>query len=250
MLSEGEQGLYAGLSLSRADSYWDDQRVLQEEGCNSRHWSLQLHYEYGYSYYRTLFVSTSFEKDRCGDESSTGIPDLKLGLRGRVNPFRNGYTWELAMILPINGDTRDRRAPGSGLFGLEAGLYRTYRDDPYVKPFTVLTRGIWGWGLSTTIWSGGGGAELQGELNWRKRLNRLWRFKAWLSGHYALTGTHAGDHFSSRKSSDYDELSLGSRLSRHLARNTRVGFVLEQALWGRSTSRDTTLRLEFSRSWD
>lgn len=252
MLSEGEQSLYGSLSLSRANSYWDDRRELQQESCTSRDWSTTLHYEYGYSYYRTLFAATSFERNQCGSESSTGIPDLKLGMRGRVDHFRNGYTWELAVTLPVNGDTRDRRKPGSGLFGIEAGLFRTYRDDPYEKPFTVITHGVWGWGIGTTLWSGGGGQELWSDLNWRRRLSQQWRFKTWLSGRYSLSRDGAGSDydFSSRKSTDYDKLSLGARFSRKLFRNTSLGLALEQVLWGRSTSQDTTLRLEFYRSWD
>ncbi len=244
--------LYGSLSLSQADSYWDDQRDLQQDDCSRRDWSATLHYEYGYSYYRTLFAATSLELDKCGTESSTGIPDLKLGMRGRVNPFRNGYTWELAMIIPINGDREDRRKPGIGLFGVEAGLFRSYRDDPYDKPFTVINKGIWGWGLGATLWAERAGNELWGELNWRRRLSSQWRFKTWLSGHYSISGGDAGadDLFNSRKTIDYDKLSVGARFSRKLTRNTRLGLALEQAVWGRSTGQDTTLRLEFSRFWD
>ena len=252
MLSEGQQSLYSSLSLSRADSYWDDRRDLQRDDCTSRDWRADLHYEYGYSYYRTLFAATSFERDACGDQRSVGIPDVKLGMRGRVDPFRNSYSWELALIVPVNGDRVDRRKPGIGLFGIEAGLFRTYRDDPYEKPFTVLTRGIWGWGLGVTLWGEGAGHELWGELNWRRRLNRDWRFKSWLSGRYALAGDRVGadDIFSSRKSIDYDELTLGGRFTRRLSRGTSLGLSLEQALWGRNTSQDTSLQLELYRSWD
>jgi len=252
MLSEGQQTLYGSLSLSRADSYWDDQRDLQHSDCTNRDWSATLHYEYGYSYYRTLFASTSFEKYQCGDERAVGIPDLKLGMRGRVNPFRNGFSWELALIIPVNGDREDRRKPGNGLYGVEAGLFRTYRDDPYEKPFTSITRGVWGWGVGVTLWSAGAGQELWGELNWRRRLSDAWRFKTWLSGHYTLAGDDAGlgNNISSRKSVDYDKLAMGARLTRKLTRNTSLGVALEQALWGRSTSQDTTMRLEIYRSWD
>ncbi len=252
MLSEGQQTLYTSLSLSQADSYWDDRRDLQQDDCTSRDWSAGLRYEYGYSYYRTLFASTSFELNKCGDESSAGIPDLKLGMRGRVNPFRNSHTWELALIIPVNGDREDRRKPGIGLFGVEAGLYRTYRDDPYEKPFTVITQGVWGWGVGVTLWAEGAGQELWGELNWRRRLTDAWRFKGWLSGRYSLAGDTAGadDIFSVRKSIDYDKLTIGARFTRKLSRHTSLGLSLEQALWGRNASQDTTLQLGLSRSWD
>ena len=90
------------------------------------------------------------------------------------------------------------------------------------------------------------------ELNWRRRLSDEWRFKTWLSGNYSLAGDAAGsnDTFSSRKSTDYDKLTIGARFSRRLFRNTSLGLALEQALWGRNTSQDTTLRLEFYRSWE
>jgi hypothetical protein len=252
MLSEGEQTLYASLSLSQADSYWDDQRALQQDSCSSRDWRTTLHYEYGYSYYRTLFASTAFERNQCGSESAVGVPDVKLGMRGRVNPFRNGFSWELAAIIPVNGDRLDRRKPGNGLFGIEAGLFRSYLDDPYEKPFTEVTQGIWGWGLGATLWAEGAGQELWGELNWRRRLNDQWRFKTWLSGYYAIggSGAGAGDILSSRKAIDYDKLTLGARFSRKLTRNSSLGLALEQALWGRNTSQDTTLKLEFFKSWE
>ena len=252
MLSEGQQSLYLSLALSEADSYWDSRRELQQDHCTSRDWRTTLHYEYGYSYYRTLFASTAFERNQCGSDSAVGVPELKLGMRGRVDPFRNGYTWELALVVPLNGDRVDRRRPGIGLYGIEAGLYRSYRDDPYTKPFTEITSGIWGWELAATWWAQGAGQELRGELNWRRQLGHNWHLKAWLGGSLSFNsdGAVSGDLFSSRKRIDYDRLAFGVRVSRQLSRHTRLGLALEQALWGRNTSRDSTLKLEFSRSWD
>lgn len=252
MLSEGEQSLYLSLAMTEADSYWNDRRELQQDSCTSHDWRTTLHYEYGYSYYRTLFASTSYERNRCGSETVVGVPELKLGMRGRVDPFRNGYTWELAMILPVNGDRSDRRKPGSGLFGVEAGLFRSYYDDPYQHPFTEITHGIWGWELGTTVWAEGAGLELRGELNWRRRLNDRWRFKTWLGGYYANgnSTSGAGDILSSRKAIDYDKLTCGARFSRKLTRHSSMGLELEQTLWGRNTSQDTSLKLAYSILWD
>ena len=252
MLSEGEQSLFTSLELSRADRYWDDNRSLQQDDCTSNDRALGLRYEYGWSYYHTLFAATSFEMDRCGTEKATGIPDLKLGMRGRVNPFRNGHTWELALILPVNGDRLDRRSPGNGLFGIEAGLYRSYRDDPYQRTTTSDRQAVWGWGAGINLWSEAAGEELWGELSWRKPFSGPWRFRVRLVGRYSLGGGDAGSGgiFDRRKTIDYDRLGVGARISRQLNRGSSLGLGLEQAVWGRNTASDTILKLDFHRSWD
>ncbi len=248
----GEQSLYASLSLSQADSYWDDRRELQQDSCTSRDWRATLHYEYGYSYYRTLFASTAFERNQCGTESAVGVPDVKLGMRGRVDPFRNGYTWELAAIIPVNGDRLDRRKPGSGLFGIEAGLFRSYRDDPYEKPFTEVTQGVWGWGIGVTLWAEGAGRELWGELNWRRRLSDDGVSRPGSAATTPSAETAPARTISSAAASRSitTSLRLAPGFTRKLTRDTSLGLALEQALWGRNTSQDTTLKLEFSQSWD
>ena len=131
MLSEDHASLTTGIAWSTADSYWDRDSNLQQDSCSSRDTALYLRYEYGYSYYHSLFASTSIESNKCGDDSANGIPDIKLGIRGRINPYRNNYSWELAAILPVQGDRFDKSEPGKGDFGLQAGIYRRHVDDPY-----------------------------------------------------------------------------------------------------------------------
>ncbi|WP_287963123.1 hypothetical protein, partial [Alcanivorax sp.] len=103
MRSAGESGLGVSLEYGTADHYWNRFRKLLKDNCTSNDWKLFLHYEYGYSYDYTLFGNTALDTRRCGNRHSSGLGDIRLGVRGRLNPFRNGSTWELSVLVPTSG---------------------------------------------------------------------------------------------------------------------------------------------------
>ena len=252
MLSEDSSSLMAGIAWSSADSYWDNHHNLQQDNCTSHDTSLLLRYEYGYSYYHNLFASTSLDFNQCGDDSANGIPDVKIGIRGRMNPYRNHYSWELAAIIPIQGDRFDKNKPGNGAFGIEAGIYRSYVDDPYKKPFTSITTGTWGWGIGVDLWNQNTGHQLWGKISWRHPLGSIWSFNTQLDGRMAMFAAdqEINGIFESNKTVDYDVINLSAKFSRGFGRHYRLGLYLNQALWGRNAAKATAIQLELHRTWD
>ena len=252
MLSEGASTLSAGIGYSTADSYWDKNSELQQDNCSSHDTALSLRYEHGYSYYHTIFTSAAFEKSKCGSNSASGIPDIKLGIRGRMNPYRNSYSWELAAIIPLQGDRFDRSKPGKGVFGLEAGLYRSYRDDPYEKPFTAIKDGLWSWGLGVNLWAQNTGHQLWGKIGWAHPINNTWSFGAQLLGRKAIftPDQEISGLFGSNKNVDYDVINLSAKISHKLGHDYNLSVYLQQALWGRNAANDTSLQLALHKFWD
>ena len=122
MRSEGELQLSMSLSLSTAEDRWDRDRRLVEADCTTRRRALDVQGEYGYSYYYTVFADAGLTNKECGGEpGESGLSDLTLGIRGRIDPFRNGRSWEIALKPPVSGDDSDTARPGNGEFGLEFG---------------------------------------------------------------------------------------------------------------------------------
>jgi len=252
MLSEGHSNLGVAYSHATSDTDWDTEANPVAQSCTTADDSMSLRYEYGYSYYRTLFASTSYKNTECGGYQASGVSDLKLGVRGRINPFRNGYSWQVTAIIPLQDGRFTSSKDSSDYFGLDLGVFRSYRPDPYTRPLTVIREGVWGWGLGLTLWEQDIGHQGWGELKWTRQLDKEYKFKASLGATKAITIGENGVHgaVSTARSKGYDVVNASVRLSRKLSRDLSLGASLKQDLWGRNTSQDTTIEIELSTSWD
>lgn len=252
LLSSGYSALSLGYSYTSSEKNWDEKRQLYSSNCVIRDQALSMRYEYGYSYYHTLFASSSFNAEHCGNDDTSGIADVRLGMRGRMNPFRNSYAWEFSLILPVQGDALNNKT-GTDQVGLEAGLFRSYRPDPYEKLRYVYSKGVWGWGLGASLWNRLLDQQVWGQLTWSHPVGSLMAFKANLSGTKSVIIEELASDTNSnerRRYKDYDIVSLGMKLSGNINTDYRLGLSLKQDVWGRNTSRDTTLGLDLNTSWD
>lgn len=250
MRAQGEHGLSVGLGYSTADSYWDRDSKLRRDDCRSNDYVGWLHYEYGYSYYRTFFANSVVVSEQCGDSERSGIPHLQLGMRGRLDVYRNGRTWQLAVTLPVQGDLDDDSKPGNGQVALDAGLFFRFLPDPYKDPLIEQRKGIWEWAVGTRLWGGGLAHNLWSHLKWDRQLS-AWRFGAELSATYAFGGgdqRFAPGVANDSKSTDFDEINLRFTLSRQVSKNTSLMVGYGRDLWGRNTGQDDTLLLGLSYS--
>lgn len=250
--TSGESLFQAGISNSRSSDYWDKNRSLNDS-CDSKYYSTNLHYEYGYSYYHSLFGATRIEHNSCDNYSSKGIPNIELGVRGRLNKFKNGRTWELSAIIPIQGNSNDSSKPGNGEFGIVAGIFISPKPDPYLNPFTSRKGGSWTYGLKGTFWMGDEAHEIEGRVNWKHPLfDTQWSFAASLRGSYSFgasqdIGFDPQDQF---RSIDKDKISGRLRFSRRLDKSLSISLSIGQDFWGRNTSRGSDIRFSISRIWD
>lgn len=247
MRSEGETRVGVDLTLSSAGARWDRERDLVRDPCRTQRQSLGLNAEYGYSYHYTVFGSAAVDNESCtGRPGEGGLTDLSLGLRGRLNPFRNGRSWEVSIKLPTDDRESSTRRSSAGV-GVSAGVHLRLADDPYADPLEVVRGSLWSWGAGVRLGNSNRGRQLWAYGGWERKLDDSpWRVDARLDGALSLQRADAGDP---GPLNDYDKLALALRLSHDIDLQAGWSLSLEQTLWGRNVDRSTALRVGWARRW-
>lgn len=130
-LRSGGDTLYSTrLGVITADQSWDEQSDLQDNDCRSTYTSQSNALEHGYSYYHTFFAQLSLARSACGADSRTGLSDLRVGVRGRLNVYENDGSWELEATIPVSQADPGERRIGCGEFGLAASLHKRVEITP------------------------------------------------------------------------------------------------------------------------
>ena len=252
MQTEGDSLIATGTSYSIADSFWKRDGKLAQYSTRHKQGVYYLYGEYGYSYYYNIFASTGWTYSDSGTSTDSGVDDVKIGIRGRLNLFRNGRTWEIAAILPTRKWYLSDYRPGQGKYGLEAGIFYRFRPNPYENPFAEYPHSIWGGGLGTTLRSGGVGGEVWGYGNWQKNLfSPLWKIEIKLSALSSFAGAEAGsvDIYGPNDSFHYDQISSDISLSYSLSRTTGINLSYKQDLWGRNINKNETVHAGIYTTW-
>lgn len=246
--SEGEVYASMDVSFSSASYQWDDHRHRERADCTERKQRADLNAEYGYSYYHTLFAQASMSLARCsGEPDSSGLSDLTLGVRGRLDPFRNGRSWELALKLPVTGQGGDTERPGNDEFGVSAGVHFRLEPDPYDNPAIRYRGGVWNAGVGVRLWTGGVAHQGWGYVGWDHGLGETWRFSSRL---YAVRSFGASRSAQREfRDNDYDALNASVSFGRPIDRDTSFSIGISHDLWGRNTDQDFTIKLGISRYW-
>ncbi|MEK6546113.1 MAG: hypothetical protein AABZ28_06250 [Nitrospinota bacterium] len=169
MQSEGDSVGAIGVSYSTADGFWNSDSNLLKYPIKHQEAVYYQYYEYGYSYYYTILASIAWTYYDSGTIKDSGIDNVKIGVRGRLNIFRNGRTWQVTAILPVKKWDSSVFQPGRGKYGLEAGIFYRLLPDPYETPSDIYTQGIWGMGLGTTLRIGDTGSQLCSYRKWEKK---------------------------------------------------------------------------------
>jgi len=177
MLQEGENLYSSDLAFTGGNSRWDVQRNKVPSICNRRNVALIQGYEYGYSYFNTIFANVTFALRPCGQINraarrnpltgrvrpgttllsgqSTGVGDVEVGVRTRIN-HRNTAAWEALLIIPTGYDNNSPSRLGRGALGLGVGLlFASRKYNVAVNP--------WGWKLGSrfTFFFSGKGNSLR-----------------------------------------------------------------------------------------
>ncbi|MBL4774501.1 MAG: hypothetical protein JKY87_00375 [Mariprofundus sp.] len=153
MLGGGESLYNSNLSLSAGNSHWDGQRLRIPSVCKRRNASLTQGYEYGYSYFHTVFANVSFAYRHCGQDvakgvatlagQAAGLGDVQLGVRTRLN-HRSTAAWDVSLTIPTGYDNNSPSSLGRGALGLALGL--RFSSDGKVN-----RKSSWGWKLGSTF---------------------------------------------------------------------------------------------------
>lgn len=253
MQDEGNSVIATGALYSVADSFWKRDGNLSRYSSKHQQGVYYLYGEYGYSYYYNLFASTAWVYSDRGENKDSGIDDVRIGIRGRLNLFRNGRTWELTAILPARKWHLAGYRPGEGKYGLDAGIFYRYLPDPYENPFTDYPDSIWGCGLGTTLRSGGSGSEIWAYGKWEKIIfSSSWQIEVKLSGLSSFAGVESGgiDVYGPNDSYHYDRATTDISLNYRLNRTTGVNLSYRQDFWGRNINKSEGVQVGLYTMWD
>ena len=124
LLSSVDASYSARFGFFTAEQRWDGDRRLQDSACRSEYGNSTHAFEFGYSYYHTLYAQSGLARSSCGGASNTGLTDIRVGLRGRLNVYENNGSWELEATLPMIGSTHGERRLGCGALGLAANVHK------------------------------------------------------------------------------------------------------------------------------
>lgn len=242
-LRSGDELSYStSVGYSWATREWDGSGELQPTGCR-REYAYNSHYlEYGWSYYHTLFGGLLLADANCDAESHTGTGDLRLGIRGRTDVYRNHRAWELIATIPTErGDASPRL--DCGAHGLKGALAR--KDD--VLPWLSL-----GAGAGVQLWESplAHEAEAALSLSGPLRLGRLrWGLdldaRAPLEGDGGPAATDIADCGTRGK-----RIKAGLGVGASLPNRVYVNCGYERAVWGEDSTLSQGFTCGFSRSWE
>jgi hypothetical protein len=162
MLQQDENLYVSDLAFSGGNYHWDVTRNKIPSICQRRNVSLIQGYEYGYSYFHTVFANVTFGYRKCGQINraarvrangtirpgstvlggrAAGLGDIEVGIRTRIN-HRNTAAWEALLIIPTGYDNNSPSRLGRGALGLGLGLlFASEKRNIAVSP--------WGWKLGT-----------------------------------------------------------------------------------------------------
>jgi hypothetical protein len=227
-----------------ADSFWDKNGNLQSLGCSFSSDTISNYYEYGYSYYHTLFAEFSLARQQCGADSVSGVEGVRLGIRGRIDPYRNGRAWEAILILPVGGQRSGRFHVGNDHLGIELGVARRETFGPELE----FESGSFEVGAAVRFWAGGDPAEVISYMKGTYLLSPVWNVSGRLSASETLgggTGLSTGEG----GGSEYKLLKAAVELSHKLSTGWRVNFGIFRHTWGENVLRSEGAYMGFSRAW-
>jgi hypothetical protein len=242
MRSEGEHRYAAYVQSSSADRSWDRDGNDVVSSCKSNDRSITHQYEYGYSYYHTIFGKVSMANSECGGDKASGFGDIHLGIRGRLNLYKNGRTWEAIVIIPSGYDNTRSNRIGYGELGLELGLYGSNR----LNDKSRLT-----YGGSLRFWAGAPANQFRTSVGLTYKQNPLWSYIAGLSGNFSLNDgdTSLTPSIDGDFESEFDVIRAELGVRRKVGKRLTLGAGVFKYLWGRNTSQRQGIYLNLGYVW-
>lgn len=248
MRSEDEGYYTTSLEYDTTSDRWNQDNKLETMSCTPKNWKFANAYEYGWSYYRTIFGSLDYLDRNCGENEASGIGDLTLGIRSRLDIYRNGRTWEAAVNIPTGYSTSGGSSIGSGLYGFKLGAYGSFGDRHRMDRQYGSNVEL---GTNVTFWEGSAAEQLSAYIKYNFAATEESHFNAAIEGDYALINRSKDLTSTVNPVSDfgYDRLNFRIGYSRRATLYWRVSFEASNVLWGRNTNDSNSVRISFSRSY-
>ncbi len=253
MLSEGQHRYTTGVTYATAKDTFNQFRRRVPQGCTSRDISWHHSYTYGYSYYLNLFANGALSNFACGAQPKvTGVGDIQVGIRGRLDKFRNGRTWELATWIPTGYDNQRINRLGFGRFGIWGGVNWSTQNTGWEASMPSY----WEMGTGIQYWFGSPATQSVSFLKWSWRLDEKGKNRIVLGSKLRLSFRDGTPQFPAalggfpRFSNDFDQLRLYAKYSHRLSKHWTVSTTIGNTVWGRNISASWTGDLAVTYRWD
>ncbi|GAV19781.1 hypothetical protein MMIC_P0739 [Mariprofundus micogutta] len=240
MLEQGEHLITGNLNFTAADKHWDVSRNTIDSICKARNFGATVGYEYGWSYFHTVYANIGMGYRRCGQRglpgpgvlvtgNAKGLADIELGVRTRFSGhYLDSAAWEAFLIIPT-GYNNGPSALGKGALG--AGLGVLFSSDPsHNFPFRTwrVNSRKWGWkaGSKFTYFFSGKGNTL----------------RSYAAIQYAVTETDFV------RTGDYFDLRLINSIG-FANRGVQNAIFVNQAVGSITSSDQTSIQISYTHSF-
>jgi hypothetical protein len=252
MLSEGEHRYTTGLQYASATQFFNQLRNRVPQGCTSKDYTWHNSYTYGYSYYYNVFGSVSWINRNCAAAAgSTGIGDVRVGVRGRLDKFRNGRTWELALTIPTGYNNQKVNRLGFGRIGLWGGVAWSTQNTGWEQKMPSY----WEVGTGIQLWLGSPATQSRSFVKYSWRLDKHGTHRLSLTGRLNLSFRDGTPTFPvafagfPRFAGDFDSGVISAKYSRKLTDKWSIAPAFGLTVWGRNTSASWHADLSITRQW-
>jgi len=255
MLSEGQHRYTTGFSYSTGTDAFNNFRRRVPQGCTSQDYSWHHSYTYGYSYYLNLFANGAYVNQGCGTQTKvTGVGDIQVGIRGRLDKFRNGRTWELATWIPTGYDNRRVNRLGFGRFGIWGGVNWSTQNTGWEASMPSY----WELGTGVVFWFGAPATQSRSFIKWSWRLDRKGKNRIVIGSIFWLSFRDQTPEFlpivagggAPRFSNDFDQIKPSIKYERSLSKHWTVSTAVGNTVWGRNVSASWFGDLAVTYKWD
>lgn len=253
---EGEKSIGANLSYATANQFWNQNRVLGPFACGTHdNTGLGLNAEYGLSYHYTLIAQAGLHKISCGANSASGLGDVAVGIRGRLDSLSNGKSWELKLIVPGGYDAAAPIRLGYGEVGLEAGAYfgppfDAYDEDPYKPGYFPKLDSYWEYGGFTRVWNGAPATEIAGHVKWKRAISDTWKIGPALNVHWTFgKGERQFPNLFGNRFAYTRSVVVGIELSTLIGPRTSFHITPQATVWGENAAKSVGISVGVSKAF-
>ena len=255
MRSGGETFASLDLSMDLGDRIFDKNGEARSGSCSPGQ-SLNAYGEYGWSYYTTVFASGSLRHQNCASGEKWGVESGKIGVARRLDPLRNTWVWEAAILLPSQR-TGNQTASRNGL-GVVAGLHYHPRANPYDLTHAIdPLHPTWDFGANIKGWFDGspqeGAVYAQYTLplqatDWNLGVGG-WSLTTGLQYSQTLGRTRATTPYAVDNQDAFKRLDVSLSLRHALGRNEALSLGLQTSLAGENTDDTSSIRISYEKTF-
>ncbi len=255
MRSGGEGFASLSLSMDLGDRIFDKSGHTVSGNCSPGQ-SLNAYGEYGWSYYTTVFASGSLRHQTCTSGEKWGLDGGQIGVARRIDPLRNTWVWEAALLLPSQRFGNQSSSHSS--VGVTVGLHYHPRANPYDLTLEIdPLHPHWDFGADIKSWFDGSPQEglIYGQYslplqaaNWNLGVGG-WSAAARLEYSQSLGGTRATTPNAVDTQDAFRRLDASLSLRHAIGKNEKLGIGLQTSLDGKNIEDTSAIKISYEKTF-